>query len=128
MLCAGCHHEVGSRARFCEACGARLPEPAAGSATTGSDLDSRARAYAALPTLIAFLQREGQVSYQALAHGFKGDQTFLDAAREELIFRRLARDEPGQGLAWTAEPIPGVPPAEDLVRMQPAPPAATPFL
>jgi len=80
---------VGPRTRFCEACGAPLPEAAAASAgaTTGSDPDSRARVYAALPALIAFLQREGRVSYRALAHVFNGDGAFLDAAREELTFR-----------------------------------------
>ncbi len=89
MICAGCSHEVGPRTRFCEACGAPLPEAAAASAgaTTGSDPDSRARVYAALPALIAFLQREGRVSYRALAHVFNGDGAFLDAAREELTFR-----------------------------------------
>ena len=126
MICAGCSHEVGPRARFCEACGAPLPEAAAASAgaTTGSDPDSRARVYAALPALIAFLQRERRVSYRALAHVFNGDGAFLDAAREELTFRRLARDEHGQGLVWTAEPMPGLPPTGDLARAQPAPPPA----
>jgi hypothetical protein len=105
MICAGCSQEVGPRARFCEACGARLPEAVAASAgsPTGSAPDPRARVYAALPALIAFLQREGRVSYRALAHVFN-DQAFLDAAREELTFKRFARDEHGQGLVWTAEP------------------------
>ena len=98
----------------------RLPEASAAAAparaTTGSDPDSRARAFAALPALIAFLQRDGRVSYQALAHVFNGDQAFLDAAREELTFRRLARDEHGQGPAWTGEPQPGLVPAADLAR------------
>ena len=127
MICAGCGHEVGPRARFCEACGAPLPEASAASAgaTTGSDPDSRARVYAALPALIAFLQCEGRVSYRALAHVFNGDRAFLDAAREELTFRRLARDEHGQGLVWTAEPTPGLRPTRDLARAQPAPPPAT---
>jgi class 3 adenylate cyclase/predicted ATPase len=78
--------------------------------------------YAALPALIAFLQREGRVSYRALAHVFNGDQAFLDAAREELTFRRLARDEHGQGLVWTAEPMPVLPQTADLARAQPTSP------
>src|SRR5918996_1232937 len=120
MLCARCSHEVGPRARFCEACGARLPEVSAASAGAPAEAapDSRARVYAALPALIAFLQREGRVSYRALAHVFNGDGAFVDAAREELIFRRLARDEHGQGLVWTAEPMPGLPPTADLARAQ----------
>jgi class 3 adenylate cyclase len=64
------------------------------------------------------------VSYRALAHVFNGDQAFLDAAREELTFRRLARDEHGQGLAWTAQPMPGLATNGDLSPTQLAPPAA----
>ena len=94
MICAGCSHEVSPRARFCEACGAPLPETSPASAGVAAESASRARMYAALPALIAFLQREGRVSYRALAHVFNGDQAFLDAACEELTFRRLARDEP----------------------------------
>jgi class 3 adenylate cyclase/predicted ATPase len=126
MICAGCSQEVGPRARFCESCGARLPEASAASAgaPTRSAPDSRARVYAALPALIAFLQREGRVSYRALVHIFNGDQAFVDAAREELTFKRLARDEHGQGLVWTAEPMPGLPPTADVARAQPASPAA----
>src|SRR5262245_4894364 len=81
MTCAGCSHEVGPRARFCEACGATLPGASTASmgAHTGSAPDSLGRVYAALPALIAFLQREGRVSYRALALVFNGDQAFLDA-------------------------------------------------
>jgi class 3 adenylate cyclase/predicted ATPase len=123
MICARCSHEVGPRARFCEACGAPLLEACAGG-TTESIPSARLRVYAALPALIAFLQREGRVSYQAIAHVFNGDQAFLEAAREELTFKRLARDEHGQGLVWTAEPMPGLPPTADFARAQPASPAA----
>src|SRR5215470_3812939 len=121
VSCSRCSHEVGPRALFCEACGAPLPEAAEG-APTGSGAASRARVYAALPALIAFLQREGRVSYRVLAHVFNGDQAFLDAAREELTFRRLARDEDGQGLVWTAEPMPAPPLIADLVLEEPASP------
>ena len=125
MICAGCSHEAGPRARFCEACGAPLaPSAAAADSPTRSAQDSRARAYAALPALIAFLQREGRVSYRALAHVFNGDQAFLDAAREELTFKRLARDEDGQGLVSTAEPLPGLAATADRARAQPASPDA----
>jgi class 3 adenylate cyclase len=55
--------------------------------------------YAALPALIAFLQREGRVSYRALAYVFNGDGAFVDAAREELTFMgagpRRGRTGPG---------------------------------
>src|SRR5215831_13190025 len=122
MICAGCRHEVSPRARFCEACGVPLPEAFPASAGVPAESASRARMYAALPALIAFLQREGRVSYRALAHVFNGDQAFLDAAREELTFRRLARDEDGQGLVWTAEPMPAPPLIADLVLEEPASP------
>jgi class 3 adenylate cyclase/predicted ATPase len=125
MICPGCGHGVGERARFCEACGASLPEATASvgpPAASGSG--SRARAHAALPALIAYLQREGRVSYRVLAHVFSGDQAFLDEAREELAFRGLARDEHGQGLVWTAEARSAVPSPVDTARVQPAPPVA----
>ncbi len=64
------------------------------------------------------------MSYRALAHVFNGDQAFLDAAREELTFKRLARDEDGQGLVWTAEPLPGLAATADRARAQPASPDA----
>ena len=121
MACSACRHEVGPRARFCEACGAPVLEAAAGG-VAGSGPDSWARVYAALPALIAFLEREGRVSYRVLAHVFNGDQAFLDEAREELTFRRLARDEHGQGLVWTGEPTPALAPSADLARAQPTPP------
>src|SRR5215470_18418950 len=116
MNCPDCRHEVGPRARFCEACGAPLSEAASARAPAESAPDPRARVYAALPALIAFLQREGRVSYRALAHIFNGDQAFVDAAREELTFKRLARDEHGQGLVWTAEPMSGLPPTANVAR------------
>lgn len=112
MNCPGCRHDVSPRARFCEACGAPLPEATAG-APAGPDPPSRARVYAALPALIAYLQREGRVSYQVLAYVFNGDRTFLDEAREELTFRRLARDEDGLGVVWTGEPMPALGPIAD---------------
>src|SRR5215470_6706559 len=129
MICAGCSHEVSPRARFCEACGVPLLEASPASAGVPAESASRARMYAALPALIAFLQREGRVSYRALAYVFNGDGAFVDAAREELTFRGLARDEDGQGLVWTAEPIPGFPTAAEVARARhssPAPAAPRP--
>jgi|SoiMetStandDraft_5_1073268.scaffolds.fasta_scaffold26077_2 hypothetical protein len=104
MICAGCSHEVSLRARFCEACGAPLPEASPASAGAPAESASRARMYAALRALIAFLQREGRVSYRALAHVFNGDQAFLDAAREELTFRRSPATKRARG--WSGRPSP----------------------
>src|SRR5262245_63201745 len=50
---------------------------------------------------IALLQREGRVTYRALKRGFELDDASLEDLRRELIFRRLARDEAGEGLVWT---------------------------
>ena len=54
---------------------------------------------------IALLQREGRLTYRALKRGFELDDAVLEDLRRELIFRRLARDEAGEGLVW----IGGVP-------------------
>ena len=54
---------------------------------------------------IALLQREGRITYRTLKRGFELDDAALEDLRRELIFRRLARDEAGEGLVW----IGGVP-------------------
>ena len=61
---------------------------------------------------IALLQREGRITYRALKHGFELDDVSLEDLRRELIFRCLARDEAGEGLAWIGEvPAPVATPA-----------------
>ena len=54
---------------------------------------------------IALLQRQGRITYRVLKRGFDLDDASLEDLRRELIFRRLARDEAGEGLVW----IGGVP-------------------
>ena len=54
---------------------------------------------------IALLQRQGRITYRALKRSFELDEASLEDLRCELIFRRLARDEAGEGLVW----IGGVP-------------------
>jgi class 3 adenylate cyclase/predicted ATPase len=54
-----------------------------------------------LPAVIALLQREGRVTYSALQYEFGFDETFLHVLQRELLFRRLAIDENGEGLVWT---------------------------
>ena len=49
----------------------------------------------------ALLQREGRVSYRSLRQLFGFDAACLDHVRQELIFKQLARDAHGEGLAWT---------------------------
>ena len=55
---------------------------------------------AVLPLVITLLRREERVSYQALQYEFGLDTALLEALRAELIFKGLAYDEQGQGLAW----------------------------
>jgi hypothetical protein len=88
--------------------------------------------------VIALLQRDARISYRALQYEFGFDTAFLDVLREELLFRGLARDDPGRGLVWTGSPAPLVasptvrPPHEAYVEPslvpEPAPvmPRATP--
>lgn len=61
------------------------------------------RLYAILPAVIELIKREQRVSYHALQHEFGFDAAFLDLVREELVFKKLAADQDGQGLAWIGE-------------------------
>ena len=63
------------------------------------------RFFGIITLTIALLQREGRITYRALKRGFELDDAALEDLRRELIFRRLARDEAGEGLVW----IGGVP-------------------
>jgi hypothetical protein len=63
---------------------------------------SGARLDAVLPELIGLLQRRGRVTYRALTQLFGLDATLLHELRDALLFQRLAVDEDGQGLVWTA--------------------------
>ena len=47
---------------------------------------------------IALLQRQGRITYRTLKRGFELDDASLEDLRRELIFRRLACDEAGEGL------------------------------
>src|SRR5262249_34722653 len=51
---------------------------------------------------LAWLQREGRVSYRALRLEFDLNEDMLEALKEELIeAKRLATDENGKVLVWT---------------------------
>src|SRR5262245_34260226 len=53
---------------------------------------------------IAWLQREGRVSYRALKREFALDDEFLEDLKAEIIeAKRLASDENGKVLVWTGE-------------------------
>ena len=53
---------------------------------------------------LAWLQREGRVSYRALKREFGLDEEFLEDVKAEIIdAKRLAVDEEGKVLVWTGE-------------------------
>ncbi|WP_179138070.1 adenylate/guanylate cyclase domain-containing protein [Candidatus Entotheonella palauensis] len=104
--CLHCGHEVNHRAKFCEACGAPLmPGFAAPSSIPFQPhpVNSENRFHAALPVVMATLQRERRVTYRELRYAFGLDDGLLDDIRRTLQFKRLARDEEGEGLVWTGE-------------------------
>jgi hypothetical protein len=59
------------------------------------------RFFHVLPAVIALLQREGRVTYSVLQYEFGFDEAFLHVLKRELLFKRLAIDENGEGLVWT---------------------------
>ena len=57
---------------------------------------------------LAWLQREGRVSYRAVKREFDLDDEFLEDLKTELIdAKRVAVDENGKVLIWTGEGING---------------------
>lgn len=68
---------------------------------TRRNAESGRRFHAVLPVLTALLQREVRVTYQMLNDVFVLDDVLLDELRRELIFKRQAIDERGEGLVWT---------------------------
>ncbi len=57
---------------------------------------------------LAWLQREGRISYRALKLEFDLNDEMLDALKDELIeAKRLANDENGKVLVWVGEGIKG---------------------
>src|SRR5262245_59372454 len=71
---------------------------------------------------LAWLQREGRVTYRALKREFDLDDEFLEDVKAELIeAKRVASDENGKVLVWT-----GASPAQhSMFQVQsPSPPSA----
>ena len=57
---------------------------------------------------LAWLQRDGRVSYRALKLEFDLNDDVLDALKEEIIeAKRLASDENGKVLVWVGQSSPG---------------------
>jgi class 3 adenylate cyclase/predicted ATPase len=61
------------------------------------------RLYGALHLALVFLQHEGRLTYRTLMQLCGLDQALMEAVRDELLFKRVARDEHGQGLVWRDE-------------------------
>src|SRR5262245_24286396 len=61
------------------------------------------RLYGALHLALVLLQHEGRLTYRTLMQLCGLDQTLMEAVRDELLFKRVARDEHGQGLVWREE-------------------------
>ena len=72
--------------------------------------EAERRFHTLLPAVMVLLHNQRRVTYRTLTYVFSLDATLLEEAREELTFRRVARDEDGKGLVWTGEaPSPAFP-------------------
>jgi class 3 adenylate cyclase/predicted ATPase len=71
--------------------------------------EAERRLHTVLLAVMALLQREQRVTYRTLRQVLGVDHDCLQAVRDELRFRRLAREEDGQGLVWTGEDAPRAP-------------------
>lgn len=67
----------------------------------------RTRFQTLIPVVMLLLQREKRVTYTALKTIFGIDDTLLELLRDELLFRKVVRDEQEEGLVWTGETPPG---------------------
>jgi predicted ATPase/class 3 adenylate cyclase len=56
--------------------------------------------YGALHLARVLLQHEGRLTYRTLMQLCGLDPALMEAVRDELLFKRVARDEHGQGLVW----------------------------
>src|SRR5215475_11519185 len=74
--------------------------PAAG---IGQQAEAERRLHTMVLAVMALLQREQRATYRTLRQVLGVDDQCLHAVRDELRFRRLAREEDGQGLVWTGE-------------------------
>ena len=56
-----------------------------------------------LDQVIAFLKRQGRVSYGALKRRFDLDDAYLEDLKGEILFAYPVVDEDGRGLVWTGD-------------------------
>lgn len=62
-----------------------------------------ARFHALLPIVMIVLQREKRVTYSALKFIFGIDDELLKVLCKELIFKKIVRDQQGEGLVWIGD-------------------------
>lgn len=99
-------------------------EPLAATPDAQRAVEAERRFHTLLPAVMGLLHSQRRVTYRTLTYVFSLDETLLEEIREELTFRRAARDEDRKGLVWTGE---AQSPASPLGAMphQPAFPDAT---
>ena len=123
MRCSQCHHENASGAKFCNQCGKSLTVPTSTPDSVQSinqETESEGRLYAMLPSVEAALQREGRVTYRKLKYVFGVDDGLLLEIRDELLFKGVAIDVDGRGLACISEALAPTSPTEVMAPSQPA--------
>jgi hypothetical protein len=69
-----------------------------------------------LPEVRTVLQRDRHVTYRRLTSIFSLDKTLLEDVRRALLFQQVVRDEQGEGLVWTGEAAPVLPPTVAVPR------------
>src|SRR5262249_9335755 len=85
--------------------------PAASEPDAPRAAEVESRFHALLPEVRALLQRNRRVTYHRLTSIFRLDQRLLEAVRRKLVFTQVVGDEQGEGLVWTGEAPPMLPPA-----------------
>src|SRR5262245_3106957 len=91
------------------------------------------RLYGVLHLALVLLQHEGRLTYRTLMQPFGLDQALMEAVRDELLFKRVACDEYGQGLVWRDEAsamrasLQAIVPAHDLTTAMDGAPTAAPL-
>ncbi|HEX6122022.1 MAG TPA: adenylate/guanylate cyclase domain-containing protein [Ktedonobacterales bacterium] len=86
--------------------------PAAAEADSLQPAEAERQLYNVFTAVKALLQREQRVTYRTLRHVFGMDDACLQAVRDELFFRQLAREEDDQGLVWARKDAPEAPETE----------------
>ena len=126
LSCSSCAFVNESGEKFCGGCSVPLTGPVSASSSIQPIRRGAGREthlYLMLRGVMWLLQHERRVTYRELKHTFGLDEDLLEEIREELIFKGLAYDQDGKGMAWTGEAQPTVHP-ETVTSRPPATPEA----